>query len=98
MNQITSAKTIRSTELSGTGDKVQRSHMNYLQNIPIDSTSNGRVEILGQCQYKLKRRYTKAQQIDELAVSKYNKNGKGITFNDLLSSALYFIKNKLKIY
>jgi hypothetical protein len=68
--------------------------MNSLQNIPIESTPSAPVGILGQCQYRERRRYTRTQKIEDLAVSKYNKNGKGITFNDLLSSRLVFHKEQ----
>jgi hypothetical protein len=32
--------------------------------------------------YRRRRRYTRAEQIEKLAVEKCRKNGKGITFND----------------
>ncbi len=35
-----------------------------------------------------RRRYTRAEEVGELAVCSYKKNGKGITFNDLLSNGL----------
>ena len=34
------------------------------------------------------RRYTRAQEVEQLAVRKYKDNGKGMTFNDLLTSGL----------
>jgi hypothetical protein len=44
-----------------------------------------------------RRRYTTAQQIEKLAVEKYRKNGKGITFNDLLHSGLASNKKQSQI-
>ena len=41
-----------------------------------------------------KRRYTRAQEIDALAVRKYKVNGKGITVQDLMSSGLAIHKSQ----
>jgi hypothetical protein len=38
--------------------------------------------------YRRRRRYTRAKHIEKLSVDKYKKNGRGLTFNDLLSSGL----------
>ena len=46
----------------------------------------------GSC--RKRRRYTRAQQIERLAIEKYNRNGKGITFNDLLSCGLALHKEQ----
>jgi hypothetical protein len=41
-----------------------------------------------------RRRYTRAQHIESFAVDKYKKNGKGITFNDLLYAGMASNKNQ----
>ena len=52
-------------------------------NVPIPLTVHcGKVHSDG------KRRYTKAQEVDRLAIRKYKTNGRGITIHDLLSSGL----------
>ncbi len=56
-------------------------------NGPIDSNENGLLTLLGQ-HPRLRRRYTKAKVIEGLAINKYNCNGKGVTFNDLLVNGL----------
>jgi hypothetical protein len=45
------------------------------RNVPIDHKEN----------VPLEREYVRSNEVQELAVQKYHKNGKGITFNDLLS-------------
>jgi hypothetical protein len=76
------------------------------KNIPISCSQNIPISLLGQCydddedgSYRTRRsrRYTKAQHIERLAVEKYNKNGKGITFNDLLSERLVSHKEQAQI-
>jgi hypothetical protein len=54
---------------------------------------------MGQCVdgYCSRRRYTRAQEVEKLAVEKYTKNGKGITFNDLLSTGLASYKEQAQI-
>jgi hypothetical protein len=69
-----------------------------IKNIPIDSSQNIPLSLLGQCAAKYRsknerqRRYTRAREIETLAVSKYKSNGKGITYKDLLSDG--FASNK----
>ena len=70
------------------------------KNIPIRSSQNIPLALLGQygqCGYTKRRRYTRAQEIEKLAVEKYNKNGKGITFNDLISAGLASHKEQAQI-
>jgi len=70
------------------------------KNIPIRSSQNIPLALLGQygqCGYTKRRRYTRAQEIEKLAVEKYNKNGKGITFNDLLSAGMVSHKEQAQI-
>jgi hypothetical protein len=43
------------------------------------------------------RRYTRAKEIENLAIKKYNETGKGITFNDLLSSGIILHKKHAQI-
>jgi hypothetical protein len=64
---------------------------NLAQNAPIDLNQNAPLALLGQwCCYgnRVKRRYTRAQQIQNLAVDKYHKNGYGVTYFDLISNGL----------
>jgi hypothetical protein len=44
-----------------------------------------------------RRRYTRAEQIEKLAVDKYKKNGQGLTFNDLLHAGLTSNKKQSQI-
>ena len=71
-----------------------------IRHIPIRSSQNIPLALLGQlgegCCTK-RRRYTRAQEIEKLAVQKYNKNGKGITFNDLLSAGMASHKEQAQI-
>ena len=64
--------------------------MNFYKNIPIDSSQNIQLELLGQCVggYRRRRRYTRAQEVEKLAIDMYSKNGRGITFNHLLSAGM----------
>ena len=41
-----------------------------------------------------KRRYTRKEEVQQLAINKYKKNGRGITFNDLLSARLAIHKKQ----
>ena len=47
--------------------------------------------------HRKRRRYTRAQEVEKLAVDKYTKNGKGTTFNDLLSSGMASHKEQAQI-
>jgi hypothetical protein len=73
------------------------------KNIPIASCKNIPLALLAQCDggvvggYARRRRYTRAEQIEKLAVEKYKKNGKGITINDLLSTGLASNKKQSQI-
>jgi hypothetical protein len=68
------------------------------KNIPIDTGRNIPLALFGQCltnnngENKRRRRYNKTQVIETVAVNKYRKNGRGITFSDLLSSGVAFNK------
>jgi hypothetical protein len=70
-----------------------------ITNIPIDSGQNIQLELPGQCigGYRKRRRYTRAQEVEKLAVEMYNKNGKGITFNHLLSVGMASHKEQAQI-
>ena len=60
----------------------------FAENTPITSNQNIPLALLRQCGeggYGNRRRYTRANEIEQLAVEKYKTNGKGITFNDLVS-------------
>jgi hypothetical protein len=63
------------------------------KNIPIASSQNIPLALSAQCDagfvggYR-RRRYTRAEQIEKLAVDKYKKNGTGVTFNDLLCAGM----------
>jgi hypothetical protein len=43
------------------------------------------------------RRYTRAKEIENLAIKKYNETGRGLTFNDLLTSGLALHKKHSQI-
>jgi hypothetical protein len=72
------------------------------KNIPIRSSENIPLAQLGQygdgggCE-KRRRRYTRVQEVEQLAVRKYESNGKGMTFNDLLTSGLALHKEQAQI-
>jgi len=60
-------------------------------NAPIDQGSNAPLQTSVYCdagRFDSTRRYTRAQEVDALAVKKYKINGRGITFQDLISSGL----------
>jgi hypothetical protein len=64
---------------------------NLIQNAPIDSSQNAPLALLGQWTCygnRVKRRYTRAQQIQNLAVDKYHRNGYGTTYRDLISNGI----------
>ena len=74
----------------------------FKENIPIRSSQNIPLTQLGQYGdgdgYKKKlRRYTRVQEVEQLAVRKYKNNGKGMTFNDLLSTGLASHKEHAQI-
>lgn len=60
------------------------------QNVPIGSDQNAPLLLLGPyySRHKPKRRYTKAQKIEELAIDRYKSTRKGITYQDLIRSGL----------
>jgi hypothetical protein len=64
------------------------------KNIPIGLGQNIPLAVSGQCvasfsgKYKRQRRYNKAQVIETIAINQYKKNGKGITYRDLLASGV----------
>jgi hypothetical protein len=61
------------------------------KNAPIDQGSNAPLQTLVYCdavRVDSTRRYTRVQEVDALAVKKYKINGRGITFQDLISSGL----------
>jgi hypothetical protein len=67
------------------------------KNAPLGQPTNALLKVLVHCngvQYDNKRRYTRAQEVDALAFKKYKTNGRGITFQDLISSGL--AKHKLQ--
>ena len=70
------------------------------KNIPIASNKNIPLALPGQCDETLgnekrnRRRYTRVKDIETLAVDKYKRNGKGITFRDLLSTRLALHKEQ----
>ena len=74
-----------------------------IRNIPIDSSQNIPLALLGQCVGNCsrndgkQRRYTKAHEIESLAVSKYKSNGEGITYKDLMSKGLAFSKAQAQV-
>jgi hypothetical protein len=69
------------------------------KNIPIDSGQNIPLAQLGQCgtYCNKQRRYTRAQDIETLAINKYKDNGRAITYKDLLSNGLAFSKVQAQI-
>ena len=65
------------------------------KNALLDQESNAPLQTLVYCdagRFDSTRRYTRAQEVDALAVKKYKINGRGITFQDLISSGL--VKHK----
>jgi hypothetical protein len=73
------------------------------KNIPIASSRNIPIVLLAQCEggfvsgHGRRRRYTRADQIENLAVDKYKKNGQGLIFRDLLRTRLAFNKQQSQI-
>ena len=68
--------------------------IHYFQNIPLAQL--GQYDDGGGCG-KRRRRYTRAQEVEQLAVRKYKSNGKGMSFNDLLSAGLASHKEQAQI-
>jgi hypothetical protein len=61
------------------------------KNAPVSQLANIPLRVLAQCGtrcYDIKRRYTRIQEVDTLAVRKSKTNGRGITFEDLIISGL----------
>src|SRR5215212_4670008 len=74
--------------------------MSMQKNIPVRSCQNTPLAQLGlyvQDNSGNKRRYTKAQEIEQLAISMCKNNENGITFNDLLNSGLATSKEQAQI-
>jgi hypothetical protein len=73
------------------------------KNIPIASSKNIPLALLAQCDggfvggYGRRRRYTRAEQIQKMAVDKYTKNGQGLTFNDLVHAGMASNKKQSQI-
>jgi hypothetical protein len=73
------------------------------RNIPLASNKNILLAQFGQCgttynyRTRTRRRYTKAHDIEALAVNKYRTNGKGLTVNDLLSKGVVSHKKQAQI-
>jgi hypothetical protein len=61
--------------------------LNTYQNALLALSQNTPVRIIDD-NSKKKRRYTRSQDLSELAVNKYDANGRGITFKDLLKKEL----------
>jgi hypothetical protein len=72
---------------------VGKNYLNTTDNTPIGYDQNTPLALSGQSG-GCRRRYTRSQEIENLAVSKYKMNAKGITFNDLLSSKLALHKEQ----
>jgi hypothetical protein len=74
--------------------------MSLQKNIPVSYCQNIPIEQLGLCvahSSENRRRYTKAQDIEQLAVRICKNNGKGITFNDLLTFELAMSKGQAQM-
>jgi len=78
----------------GTNRMVSEVCFKDVGNVPIGKSQNIPLDVLGRCgsngyHNRLpSRRYIKAKCIEALAISKYKQNGRGISFNDLLSNGL----------
>ena len=66
------------------GPKVILDTTEIDKNVPIDHKEN----------VPIAREYVRSKQVQELAVEKYHKNGRGITFNDLISRGIARIKSQ----
>lgn len=62
------------------------------ESIPLERGQNIPLALVGQCFPK--GRYNKSKEFDEFTISKYRKRGKGITFEDLLSTGLAYDKKQ----
>jgi hypothetical protein len=73
------------------------------ENVQVGTSQNIPLALSGQCgsrfynKWKRQRRYTKAKQIETLAINKYKQNGRGIGFKDLLSNDLATHKQQAQI-
>jgi hypothetical protein len=71
------------------------------RNIPLASNKNILLAQFGQCgtacNHKTRRRYTKAYDIEALAVYIFRTNGKGLTFNDLLLNGIATRKQQAQV-
>jgi hypothetical protein len=68
--------------------------------MPSNSSENIPLVLLEPCRDgddRCTRRYTRAKEIENLALKKYNETGKGVTFKDLLSSGLVLHKKHAQI-
>jgi hypothetical protein len=76
--------------------------VSFYKNMPLNSIENMPLVLLGQCgdddgDGRCARRYTRAKEIENLAVKRYNETGKGITFNDLLSRGFALHKKHAQV-
>jgi hypothetical protein len=81
-----------------TGDHV----LSFYKNMPLNSSKNMPLVLLeqsgdGDGEGRCTRRYTRAKEIENLAVKRYNETGKGITFNDLLLGGLALHKTHAQV-
>lgn len=67
--------------------QVSSVQLSTYQNAPLGLKQNTPLRIIDG-NAKKKRRYTRSQDLADLAVDKYNANGRGITFEDLLKKKL----------
>ncbi|MFZ0326854.1 MAG: hypothetical protein WBP64_09635 [Nitrososphaeraceae archaeon] len=77
--------------------RISNFTLNNLKNIPIDSSQNIPIGLLGQCLRDGKgrrRRYVRAGEVENLACRNYKENGRGISFGDLLSNGLTLRKQQ----
>jgi hypothetical protein len=75
----------------------------HSKNIPLDYNQNIPLVPLGQCvtkySYKnpMQRRYNKANAIETASVDQYKKNGRGITYSDLLYNGVALNKTQAQV-
>jgi hypothetical protein len=65
------------------------------ENIPLESGENIPLGLVEQS-FITRRRYTKSEEINHLAINHYRRTGNGITFKDLLSSGLSHHKEQAR--
>lgn len=79
-------------------NRISNITLNALKNTPLDSSQNIPIAQSDHylCRYGIerRRRYVKAQKVENLAYSKYKGNGQGITFGDLLLNGLALSKKQ----